>query len=55
MALNELASNLKMPAMLYFKVMRILKRNATARYFNFMDQGILYIYIYILYIVRDSS
>ena len=41
MALNEFATNLKMPSQLYFKILRILKRNADAQYFNFLDQEVL--------------
>ena len=41
MALNEFAASLKMPHTLYFKILHILKRNAEASYFNFLDQEAL--------------
>ena len=30
-----------MPSLMYFKILRILKRNAEAAYFNFLDQDAL--------------
>ena len=41
MALNEFALGLKMPSHLYFRILRILKRNAEVSYFSFLDQDML--------------
>ena len=41
MALNEYALNIKMSSNLYFKILRILRRNAESNYFNYLDQDML--------------
>ena len=41
LALNEFAAKLKMPTQLYFKIRRILERNAASSNFNLLDQETL--------------